>query len=66
MAAGLKDLVLDPGSRTLRRAFEDQVLIPGAVAVISGDLEEELGPEWKVKIGPREAAHIPAYLKTGN
>ena len=23
------------------------------------------GPEWKVKIGPREAAHIPAYLKMG-
>jgi len=43
-----------------------QVIIPGAVAVVSGDLEEELGPEWKVKIGPREAAHIPAYLKTGN
>ncbi len=42
-----------------------QVIIPGAVAVISGDLEEELGPDWKVKIGPREAAHIPAYLKMG-
>jgi len=40
-----------------------QVIIPGAVAVVSGDLEEELGPEWKVKIGPREAAHLPAYLK---
>lgn len=43
-----------------------QVIIPGAVAVISGDLEEELGQEWKVKIGPREAAHLPAFLKMGN
>jgi acetyl-CoA decarbonylase/synthase complex subunit gamma len=40
-----------------------KVVIPGAVAVVSGDLEEELGSEWEVKIGPREAAHIPAYLK---
>jgi acetyl-CoA decarbonylase/synthase complex subunit gamma len=43
-----------------------QVIIPGAVAVISGDLEEELGSEWKVKIGPREAAHLTAYLKMGS
>lgn len=42
-----------------------QVIIPGAVAVISGDLEEELGPDWTVKIGPREAAHLPAFLKMG-
>ena len=40
-----------------------KVVIPGAVAAVSGDLEEELGSEWEVKIGPREAAHIPAYLK---
>jgi acetyl-CoA decarbonylase/synthase complex subunit gamma len=42
-----------------------KVVIPGAVAVVSGDLEEELGSEWEIKIGPREAAHIPAYLKMG-
>ena len=42
-----------------------KVVIPGAVAAISGDLEEELGTDWEVKIGPREAAHIPAYLKMG-
>ena len=42
-----------------------KVVIPGAVAVVSGDLEEELGSGWEVKIGPREAAHIPAYLKMG-
>jgi acetyl-CoA decarbonylase/synthase complex subunit gamma len=45
------------------RVKHRQVIIPGAVAVVSGDLEEELGPEWKVKVGPREAAHLPAYLK---
>ena len=39
------------------------LLIPGYAAGISGDLEEEL-PDWKVLIGPREASHIPALLKT--
>jgi acetyl-CoA decarbonylase/synthase complex subunit gamma len=38
------------------------LVIPGAAAVISGDLEEELSG-WKVAIGPREGAHIPAYLR---
>lgn len=38
-------------------------VIPGLVAAISGELEEELGPTCEVLIGPREAAHIPAYLK---
>jgi acetyl-CoA decarbonylase/synthase complex subunit gamma len=42
-----------------------RVVIPGAVAAVSGDLEEELGSGWEVKIGPREAAHIPAFLKMG-
>ncbi len=40
-----------------------KVIIPGAVAAVSGDLEEELGSGWEVKIGPREAAHITAFLK---
>ncbi len=39
------------------------LVLPGATAVISGDVEEELGSGWDVKIGPREAAHITAYLK---
>lgn len=43
-----------------------RVVIPGAAAAVSGDLEEELGKEWEVKIGPREAAHLSAYLKMGS
>ena len=39
-----------------------KVVIPGYAAAISGDLEEELG-DWEVMVGPRESAHIPAYLK---
>jgi acetyl-CoA decarbonylase/synthase complex subunit gamma len=33
------------------------------VAVISGELEEELGSGWEVIVGPREAAHIPRFLR---
>ena len=39
-----------------------KLIIPGYAAVISGELEEEL-PDWQVLIGPREAGHIPAYLR---
>jgi len=39
-----------------------KLIIPGYAAIILGDLEEEL-PGWEILIGPREAAHIPAYLK---
>lgn len=42
-----------------------KLIIPGFVAAVSGDLEEELGAEWEVKIGPREAAHLTPYLKMG-
>jgi len=38
------------------------LVIPGYAAAILGDLEEEL-PGWDVTIGPREAAHIPKFLK---
>jgi acetyl-CoA decarbonylase/synthase complex subunit gamma len=39
------------------------IVIPGYVAQISGELEEEL-PGWKIVVGPREAADIPAFLKS--
>lgn len=39
-----------------------KLIIPGAAAIISGELEEEL-PDWDIQIGPREGAHIPAYLR---
>jgi acetyl-CoA decarbonylase/synthase, CODH/ACS complex subunit gamma len=42
-----------------------KIVIPGFVAAVSGDLEEELGPDWEVKIGPREAAHLAPFLKMG-
>ncbi len=44
------------------RVKHRKLIIPGYAAVISGELEEEL-PDWQVQIGPREAGHIPAFLK---
>jgi acetyl-CoA decarbonylase/synthase complex subunit gamma len=40
-----------------------RVVIPGHVAVLMGELEEEL-PGWEIKVGPREAVDLPRYLKT--
>jgi acetyl-CoA decarbonylase/synthase complex subunit gamma len=40
-----------------------KIVIPGLVSTISGELEEEL-PGWEILVGPREAIHIPAYLRT--
>jgi acetyl-CoA decarbonylase/synthase complex subunit gamma len=39
-----------------------QVVLPGHVAVLSGELEEEL-PGWEIRVGPREAVDIPTFLK---
>ncbi|HUU64801.1 MAG TPA: acetyl-CoA decarbonylase/synthase complex subunit gamma [Dehalococcoidales bacterium] len=39
-----------------------KLIIPGYAAVESGGLEEEL-PGWEIQVGPREGAHIPAYVK---
>jgi acetyl-CoA decarbonylase/synthase complex subunit gamma len=40
-----------------------ELIIPGYAAAIAGDVEEEL-PGWTIRVGPREAAHIPAYIRT--
>lgn len=40
-----------------------KLILPGQVAVLSGELEEEL-PGWEIMVGPREAVDLPAYLKS--
>ena len=50
-----------------KSGIEDKVkhrklIIPGFAAQISGELEDEL-PDWEIIIGPREASHIPAFIK---
>jgi acetyl-CoA decarbonylase/synthase complex subunit gamma len=39
-----------------------RLVIPGHVAVLMGELEEEL-PGWEINVGPREAVDLPNYLK---
>ena len=39
-----------------------QIVLPGHVAVLSGELEEEL-PDWQIRVGPREAVNLPNYMK---
>ena len=40
-----------------------ELIIPGYAAAIAGDVEEEL-PGWTITVGPREAAHLAAFLKS--
>jgi acetyl-CoA decarbonylase/synthase, CODH/ACS complex subunit gamma len=39
-----------------------QIILPGHVAVLSGELEEELA-DWEIRVGPREAVDLPAFMK---
>jgi len=39
-----------------------RVVLPGHVAVLSGELEEELS-DWEIRVGPREAVDLPAFMK---
>jgi acetyl-CoA decarbonylase/synthase complex subunit gamma len=44
------------------KATGHKIVLPGHVAVLSGELEEEL-PDWEVRVGPREAVDLPAFMK---
>jgi acetyl-CoA decarbonylase/synthase complex subunit gamma len=39
-----------------------RMVLPGHVAVLSGEVEEEL-PDWEVRVGPREAVDLPSFMK---
>jgi acetyl-CoA decarbonylase/synthase complex subunit gamma len=51
------------GTGVAEKVNHRKVVIPGHVAVLMGELEEEL-PGWQIKVGPREAVDLPRYLKT--
>jgi acetyl-CoA decarbonylase/synthase complex subunit gamma len=44
------------------KVSKKRIVLPGHVAVLSGELEAEL-PDWEIKVGPREAVDIPAFYK---
>ena len=39
-----------------------RIVLPGHVAVLSGELEAEL-PDWEIRVGPREAVDLPGFMK---
>jgi len=45
------------------RVQHRNVIIPGYVAVISGELEDGLGAGWRVLTGPQEASDIAPFLR---
>ena len=63
-----EDFTTETIAKTIKECgIEDKVehrnaVIPGGVAVLSGELEEESG--WHIVVGPRESAGIPAFFKT--
>jgi acetyl-CoA decarbonylase/synthase complex subunit gamma len=43
------------------KVTNQRLIIPGYVAVMSGELEEKSG--WQVIVGPKEASGLPSFLK---
>ena len=50
------------GENAAEKLSHKNIVIPGGVAVLRGELEEEL-PDWKIMVGPREALAVGGYLK---
>ena len=53
------------GSGISDKLNHKKLVIPGHVAILLGEIEEEL-PGWKILVGPREAVDIPGYVKVWN
>ena len=50
------------GFNVADKVSRKRVVLPGHVAVLSGELESEL-PDWEIRVGPREAVDLPAFMK---
>jgi len=50
------------GQNAAEKVSHRNVIIPGGVAVLRGELEEAL-PDWKIMVGPREAMAVGGFLK---
>ena len=47
----------------VNKVKHQELIIPGYAAAIAGDVEEEL-PGWAITVGPREATHLPRFLRS--
>ncbi len=45
------------------KTSKKEIVIPGYVAQLQGELEDELGDGWKIVVGPREAGEVSKFLK---
>jgi len=45
------------------KTSKKEIIIPGYVAQLQGELEDELGDGWKIVVGPREAGEVSKFLK---
>lgn len=50
------------GFNVAEKISRKRVVLPGHVAVLSGELEGEL-PGWEIRVGPREAVDLPKFMK---
>jgi len=50
------------GFNVADKVSRKRIVLPGHVAVLSGELESEL-PDWEIRVGPREAVDLPAFMK---
>jgi acetyl-CoA decarbonylase/synthase complex subunit gamma len=50
------------GFNVADKVSRKRIVLPGHVAVLSGEVEEEL-PGWEIRVGPREAVDLPAFMK---
>ncbi len=50
------------GFNVADKVSRKRIVLPGHVAVLSGEVEEEL-QGWEVRVGPREAVDLPAFMK---
>jgi acetyl-CoA decarbonylase/synthase complex subunit gamma len=50
------------GFNVADKVSRKRIVLPGHVAVLSGELEGEL-PDWEIRVGPREAVDLPAFMK---
>jgi acetyl-CoA decarbonylase/synthase complex subunit gamma len=50
-------------SGIVEKIKKKEIVIPGYVSQLQGELEDELGDGWKVVVGPREAGEVPKFLK---
>ncbi len=50
------------GFNVVDKVARKRIVLPGHVAVLSGELESEL-PDWEIRVGPREAVDLPSFMK---